>query len=88
GGASANNIVNSIYDKGADFVIGFTSGLYVGEGQIWVKTFLKGLIPNENYYFSIRDADYAVAFAMHSNIEACDVYNRLIRGDVYSSIDE
>jgi len=61
GGSGANNLVNAVYNKGADAVLGFTISVYVDETNLWTKEFMLALANGATLSSAMNTADYAVA---------------------------
>ena len=60
GGASANNLVNSIYSKGADAVLGFKNEIFVVEANLWTDVFMQTLSTGCTINYAISVADSTV----------------------------
>ena len=62
GGAGANNLVNALYNKGADVVIGFTEEIDQDEAYCWTEAFMKSIAKGNTVEQAIKDADDALSF--------------------------
>ena len=57
---SANNLVNAIYNKGADTVLGFIDEIFVIEANLWTEVFMTTLSTGCTVNTAINAADAAV----------------------------
>ncbi len=57
GGSGANNLVNAIYSKGADAVLGFTVSVYVTETNMWTTAFMLSLSEGATLQVAMNAAD-------------------------------
>lgn len=57
GGAGANNLVNALYNKGADVVIGFTYDVNDGEAYCWTEAFMKSIAKGNTIAQAKEDAN-------------------------------
>ena len=78
GGASANNLVNSIYSKGADAVLGFKNEIFVVEANLWTDVFMQTLSTGCTIDYAMNVADNAV-----KNNRACQELPYYSTGNVY-----
>lgn len=53
----ANNLVNALYDKGADVVIGFTVQTDHNETYVWTEAFMKSIAKGNTVAQAMTDAD-------------------------------
>ena len=60
GGSGANNLVNSMYSKGADTVLGFTDNIFVVEANFWTEAFMQILSTGCTINYAISVADCTV----------------------------
>lgn len=61
GGSGANNLVNAVYNKGADAVLGFTISVFVDETNLWTEEFMLALANGATLSSAMNTADFAVA---------------------------
>lgn len=61
GGNGANNLVNTIYNKGADAVLGFTISVLVNETNMWTTVFMLALSEGATLEAAIYAADQYLA---------------------------
>ena len=57
---NATNLVNAIYSKGADAVLGFTTNVKVKETNLWTREFMLALADGETLFDAMSAADDAV----------------------------
>lgn len=84
GGESADNLVNSIYNKGAQVVIGFREE--IGEiGDAWGDGFMAALRAGKNIHEAMLAGDEAglTEWGSYENIQ-----NRTVRGSTYINVLE
>ena len=60
GRGTADNLVNSIHDKGADTVLGFTMNVYVDETNFWTEKFMQSLATGKTIEEAMNYADDAI----------------------------
>lgn len=60
GGSTGNNLVNSVYNKGADAVLGFIENVFVSETNSWTQTFMTTLATGVSIKSAMDVADVAV----------------------------
>ena len=60
GGSGANNLVNAVYNKGADAVLGFKINVFVDETNLWTEKFMVELANGATLSSAMSAADYAV----------------------------
>ena len=60
GGSGANNLVNAVYNKGADAVLGFKTEIFVSEANSWTKEFMSALSEGKTLREAMQDADDAI----------------------------
>ena len=60
GGSSETNLVNTVYNKGADAVLGFTINVYVSETNLWTKIFMIELSEGKTLSTAMNVADTEV----------------------------
>lgn len=78
GGASAKNMVNITYNKGANVVIGFKSTTYTSQINRWMYEFFVGCKDGKNVREACEHADYWTKF-YHLGFDG-GTGNRLLRG--------
>lgn len=78
GGASANNMVNITYNKGASVVIGFQGTTYTSQINRWLYEFFVGCRDGKNVRDACEHADYWTKF-YHLGFDG-GTGNRLMRG--------
>ena len=54
-------MVNAVYNKGADAVLGFTISVFVDEINLWTKEFMLALANGATLSSAMNTADVAVA---------------------------
>ena len=78
GGANANNLVNTIFAKGADCVIGYQQSVHTRANYIMIEEFCRGIGSG----YTITEAlTYADAQVLNLYGSSGNTNNRLVRGD-------
>ncbi len=73
GGASAENLVNATYDRGARTVIGFTTEVDCGSTNTWTAEFMEQISNNHTIYYAMIQADNEAGTGGNTHL-------RLVRG--------
>lgn len=78
GGSTANNLVNTTYNKGAKTVIGFQDVVYCDATTIWSSQFFKSICNGVSIAQALIEADYTALLATGY---AENNQNRLVKGN-------
>jgi len=58
GGSDADNLVNALYSKGADTVLGFKHEVEVYETNVWTEEFMRSIAAGNTIDDALADADF------------------------------
>lgn len=83
GGDAEENVVNVIYDKGADVVLGFLDEAIIDQGNVWTEAFMETLATGCTIQYAMDVADKAVEENEYSTIyskRSTDASHRYLLG--------
>ena len=82
GGASATNLVNAVYSKGVDVVIGFQISVLIDETNFWTEILMTEIADGESVSSAISTADYEINNdPVLGGRTSYTISNRLVRGN-------